>query len=190
MNRQGALKQEGIRAPTAERRIAPVLAGAFFSKAERAASCQFCNSGWRDQPVRQVESELASPARLCICKLVSCSSNLLGLFGISFLAATLLPAFKSELGLSGLDLSGKRSNCRSARDATASLGNTLGSVVNWGLGRGAIRFADAKPGFPVKADKIEKSYGVVPADTVRWSLLMSWGAASSAIRIDTGCRSS
>lgn len=96
-------------------------------------------------------------------------SSLLGLFGISFLAATLFPV-QSELGLSGLIY--LETAPTAVLVATASLGNTLGSVVNWGLGRGAAGFADAK-WFPVKPDKLEKAtawyrrYG-------RWSLLMSW----------------
>ncbi|MBG6208324.1 membrane protein YqaA with SNARE-associated domain [Labrenzia sp. EL_126] len=97
------------------------------------------------------------------------SSSLLGLFGISFLAATLLPA-QSELGLSGLIY--LESAPVLLLVMTASLGNTLGSLVNWGLGRSAIRFSDAR-WFPVKPEKLERAtawyqrYG-------RWSLLMSW----------------
>ncbi|MBG6146436.1 membrane protein YqaA with SNARE-associated domain [Labrenzia sp. EL_142] len=97
------------------------------------------------------------------------SSSLLGLFGISFLAATLLPA-QSELGLSGLIYLETAPVLLLVM--TASLGNTLGSLVNWGLGRGAIRFSDAM-WFPVKPEKLERAtawyqrYG-------RWSLLMSW----------------
>ncbi|MES0880631.1 YqaA family protein [Roseibium sp. SCP14] len=97
------------------------------------------------------------------------SSSLLGLFGISFLAATLLPA-QSELGLSSLIY--LKTEPVVLLIFAASLGNTLGSVVNWAIGRGAVRFSDAS-WFPVKADKLEKAtkwyhrYG-------RWSLLLSW----------------
>ncbi|WP_306145668.1 YqaA family protein [Roseibium sp. MMSF_3412] len=96
-------------------------------------------------------------------------SSLLGLFGISFLAATLFPV-QSELGLSGLIY--LETAPIALLVATASLGNTFGSVVNWGLGRGAVSFSDAK-WFPIKPDKLERAtawyrrYG-------RWSLLMSW----------------
>lgn len=97
------------------------------------------------------------------------NGTLIGLFGISFVAATLFPA-GSELGLSGLILAG--SDPVMVLVAVASLGNTLGSMVNWGLGRGAAAFSDAA-WFPVSADKLDKAtawyhrYG-------RWSLLLSW----------------
>lgn len=92
-----------------------------------------------------------------------------GLFLSSFLAATLLPA-QSELALAGL----------LAHDAAApalligvaTLGNTLGSLVNWLLGRWAHRLGE-RPWFPVKGDALRKAeawyhrYG-------RWSLLLSW----------------
>jgi membrane protein YqaA with SNARE-associated domain len=97
------------------------------------------------------------------------SASLLGLFGISFVAATLLPA-QSELGLSGLIAAGTDPVVLLV--AAASLGNTLGSMVNWALGRGAVSFSDAR-WFPVKAEMLERAtrwyhrYG-------RWSLLMSW----------------
>ncbi|MCX2721806.1 YqaA family protein [Roseibium salinum] len=97
------------------------------------------------------------------------SSAVLALFGVSFLAATLLPA-QSELGLSGLIYLGDEPVILLI--AAASLGNTLGSVVNWGLGRGAAKFSEAT-WFPVSGDKLEKAttwyhrYG-------RWSLLLSW----------------
>ena len=97
------------------------------------------------------------------------TSTLLGLFGISFLAATLLPA-QSELGLSGLIYLDSAPVVLLV--LVASIGNTLGSVVNWGLGRGAIHFADAA-WFPVKPDKLQKATGWYHRYG-RWSLLLSW----------------
>jgi membrane protein YqaA with SNARE-associated domain len=97
------------------------------------------------------------------------SASLLGLFGISFLAATLLPA-QSELSLSSLIYLDTEPVVLLV--LAASLGNTLGSVVNWALGRGAAHFSSAT-WFPVKTDKLDKAtawyhrYG-------RWSLLLSW----------------
>ena len=90
------------------------------------------------------------------------------LFFSSFLAATILP-FYSEVflfamvqqGLPGWSLV-----------ATASLGNTLGSVVNWYLGRYLLKYQDKK-WFYFKQSQIEKSqrwferYG-------KWSLLFAW----------------
>ena len=56
-----------------------------------------------------------------------------GLFIAAFLAATILPA-QSEAGLAALILASPASVTLLV--ATASLGNILGSVVNWYLGRG------------------------------------------------------
>jgi membrane protein YqaA with SNARE-associated domain len=52
----------------------------------------------------------------------------LSLFGISFLAATILP-FSSELSLAGLISTSNFNNLLLL--IVASLGNVLGSVVNW-----------------------------------------------------------
>jgi membrane protein YqaA with SNARE-associated domain len=93
----------------------------------------------------------------------------LGLFGVAFLAATILPA-QSELGLAGLIAS-------SDYDVlililVASAGNTLGAVVNWILGRGIDRLHDRKwfPVTPEQLDKATKQYHKYG----RWSLLLSW----------------
>lgn len=97
------------------------------------------------------------------------SGSLLALFGVSFLAATLLPA-QSELGLSALIYMGDHPVA--VLVLVASLGNTLGSVVNWALGRGAVQFSHRR-WFPVKPEKLERAsrwyrrYG-------KWSLLLSW----------------
>lgn len=92
-----------------------------------------------------------------------------GLFIAAFLAATILPA-QSEAGLAALILASPASVTLLV--ATASLGNILGSVVNWYLGRGINRFT-GKPWFPANADQLSRAtswyhrYG-------RWSLLLSW----------------
>lgn len=92
-----------------------------------------------------------------------------GLFLSSFLAATLLPA-QSELALAGLlshDVAAP-----ALLIGVATLGNTLGSLVNWLLGRWAHRLGERR-WFPVKGDALRKAeawyhrYG-------RWSLLLSW----------------
>lgn len=91
------------------------------------------------------------------------------LFGIAFLAATILPA-QSELGLAGLIASGDYDIA--ILITVASSGNTLGAFVNWTLGRGIDRLRDRK-WFPVSPARLEKTtewyrkYG-------RWSLLLSW----------------
>lgn len=92
-----------------------------------------------------------------------------GLFAVAFLAATVLPA-QSELGLAGLVVSDSHSVVLLV--AVASAGNTLGAVVNCGLGRGIERFS-GRHWFPVKPDRLQRAaswyrrYG-------RWSLLLSW----------------
>ena len=95
--------------------------------------------------------------------------ELSALFFSAFLAATIFPA-QSELGLAYL--------LREAPDmpvaliAVASLGNTLGSVVNWALGRGfrSWSFAERfRPGEKqlARAESWYRRFGY-------WSLLMSW----------------
>lgn len=93
----------------------------------------------------------------------------LGLFLAAFGAATLLP-LQSEALLVGLLLSGKYGLW--ALLAVATLGNVLGSLVNWWLGRGIERF-HRRRWFPVSPRHLEKArahyqrYG-------HWSLLLSW----------------
>ena len=93
----------------------------------------------------------------------------LSLFIISFLAATILP-FSSELTLAGLMATSSYDNLLLL--IVASLGNILGSVVNWILGFYS-RNLSTKRWFPFKDKKIEKSskwfnkFG-------RWSLLFAW----------------
>ncbi len=93
----------------------------------------------------------------------------LSLFLISFLAATILP-FSSELTLAGLVSTSNYDNLLLL--AVASLGNVLGSVVNWILGFYS-RNLSTKRWFPFKDKQIKKSskwfnkFG-------RWSLLFAW----------------
>lgn len=92
----------------------------------------------------------------------------LSLFFSAFLAATILP-LQSEAVLV-MALLGEHSPL--AVIAVASVGNILGAVVNWLLGRGIERFRDRR-WFPVgeaqlaRAQDWYRRYG-------RWSLLASW----------------
>lgn len=92
-----------------------------------------------------------------------------GLFGVAFLAATLLP-LQSESILAGLLLAGHAPALMLV--AIASLGNTAGSSVNWLLGRYVERFRNRR-WFPVSDAALSRAqawyqrYG-------RWSLLLSW----------------
>lgn len=93
----------------------------------------------------------------------------LGLFGAAFLAATIFPA-QSEGVLVGLLLTDRFSVALLL--VVASVGNVLGSVINWALGRGIERFRN-RPWFPASATSLDRAtrwyrrYG-------RWSLLLSW----------------
>ncbi|RWD47228.1 MAG: DedA family protein [Mesorhizobium sp.] len=92
-----------------------------------------------------------------------------GLFLVAFAAATILPA-QSEAALAGLLATGSFSPAMLV--VVASMGNILGSAVNWGLGRGIERFRD-RPWFPLRPATLNRAtnwyhrYG-------RWSLLLSW----------------
>lgn len=92
-----------------------------------------------------------------------------GLFGLAFAAATIFPA-QSEAALAGLIALGNQPT--TVLVAVASVGNVLGSLVNWLLGRGLERFRDRK-WFPAgdrtfdRASAWYRRYG-------RWTLLLSW----------------
>ncbi|HAR84040.1 MAG TPA: hypothetical protein DCS25_16665, partial [Sulfitobacter pontiacus] len=61
----------------------------------------------------------------------------LSLFAVAFLAATILP-MQSEALLVGLMIHGQHGVLGLL--AVATVGNVLGSVVNWGLGHAVLRF--------------------------------------------------
>lgn len=92
-----------------------------------------------------------------------------GLFLSAFVSATLLPC-QSELVLSGFVLTHK--DLAWLIVTVATTGNTLGSVVNWMMGKCLCSFHDRK-WFPIRKEKLEKAaswykkYG-------KWSLLLSW----------------
>ena len=92
-----------------------------------------------------------------------------GLFAAAFAAATVLPV-QSEVVLIPLLLGEHYPAWLLV--LVASLGNTLGSAVNWALGRLLARFEHQR-WFPVRRQTIARAeawyhrYG-------RWSLLLSW----------------
>lgn len=92
-----------------------------------------------------------------------------GLFLSAFGAATLLP-LQSEAVLVGLLLGGQYPLWSLL--LAASLGNVLGSLVNWLLGRGIERWHD-KRWFPVSRQALEKAQ-VRYRRFGCWSLLLSW----------------
>lgn len=97
------------------------------------------------------------------------ASGYAGLFLTAFLAATLVP-LSSEAVLAamghaeGFDLT--------LLFALATLGNTLGAVANWALGRFCLRWAGRRR-FPFSREQLTRAserfgkYGV-------WSLLFAW----------------
>ena len=91
-----------------------------------------------------------------------------GLFAIAFVAATILPA-QSETVLVGLQMAGYPVILLVV---VASLGNTLGAVVNWALGRGIERFKHRRwfPASEAALARATRWYG----RWGRWSLLFSW----------------
>lgn len=101
--------------------------------------------------------------------MISATSGYFGLFLAAFLAATILPA-QSELGLAALYARGGYSLFLLV--LFASIGNTLGSVVNWFIGRSIERFKNRK-WFPASDKQLEKANAWY-AKFGRWSLLLSW----------------
>lgn len=92
-----------------------------------------------------------------------------GLFGIAFVAATILPA-QSEAALVGLIFADRFPIWLLI--VVASAGNVLGAVVNWALGRGVERFRDQR-WFPVKGAALDRATQWY-SRWGRWSLLLSW----------------
>lgn len=94
---------------------------------------------------------------------------LAGLFVTSFLAATILP-LSSEAVLAGVALTTTQD--RLLLWSVATVANTLGSLLNWALGRWGARFHD-RPWFPVKPRTYEAAAGRFRRYGT-WSLLLSW----------------
>jgi membrane protein YqaA with SNARE-associated domain len=92
-----------------------------------------------------------------------------GLFLSALVAATVLPA-QSEAVLAALVLAGEQPIW--ALVLVASVGNVLGSVINWLLGRGLVTFRD-KPWFPASPAALARAEGLYKRHG-RWSLLLSW----------------
>lgn len=91
------------------------------------------------------------------------------LFFAAFLAATLIPA-QSESVLTGLIMAGGQPVA--ALVAAASLGNILGSVVNWLAGRGVERFRGRR-WFPASEPQLQRARRHY-ARFGYWSLLLAW----------------
>lgn len=91
------------------------------------------------------------------------------LFAVSLIAATLFP-LQSEALLAGLLIAGKEPAWLLI--AVASVGNVVGSTINWVLGRFIEHFRERR-WFPIKPAALaraERWYGRYG----RWTLLLSW----------------
>jgi len=95
--------------------------------------------------------------------------SLAGLFGVAFVAATIFPA-QSEVALVALLTLSELSPF--VLVIVATIGNVLGSVTNWLLGRWIERYRQRR-WFPVNQQALDRAtrwyrrWG-------RWSLLLSW----------------
>ncbi len=116
-----------------------------------------------------IEATCAKTHRGAINTAMSSLFTHASLFAIAFLAATLLPV-QSEAVLAGLLALSTESWWTLL--GVATLGNTLGAVVNWMLGRGLQRF-ETRRWFPVTPAQLENAklhylrWG-------RWCLFFSW----------------
>ncbi|MDM8567805.1 YqaA family protein [Candidatus Halobeggiatoa sp. HSG11] len=94
---------------------------------------------------------------------------ILTLFISAFLSATILP-FSSEIILTSLVLSGEYNLL--ILWVSATVGNVIGAIINWWLGRYVIIFQEKK-WFPFKQKELNKAreiflkYGL-------WTLLFAW----------------
>lgn len=95
-------------------------------------------------------------------------SGYLVLFGSAFLAATILP-FYSEVVLFAMLREG---GDPMALVSIATLGNTLGAVVNWLMGLFLLRFRH-RPWFYFNDEQIERAQRWYQRHGV-WSLLLAW----------------
>jgi len=93
----------------------------------------------------------------------------LALFGLAFVAATLLPA-QSEVALAAMVASGRYEIAFLILAAT--LGNVLGSLTNWLIGRFLASQQNAR-WFPVSRRALEKAQDRYKRWGA-WTLLLSW----------------
>ncbi len=104
-----------------------------------------------------------------------------GLFLAAFGAATLLP-FQSEIVLVGLLIAGNLD--WPPLLIVASVGNILGSVVNWIMGRGIEHFRHRRwwPVSEAQMDRAQRWYGKYGV----WTLLLSWAPLGDPVTVVAG----
>jgi len=108
-------------------------------------------------------------------------AQLAGLFLAAFGAATILP-FQSEVVFVGLQLAGTVS--LKWLIVVASIGNTLGAVVNYVMGRGIERFRHRR-WFPANDAQMARAQGWYARWGV-WTLLLSWAPLGDAFTVIAG----
>ena len=95
--------------------------------------------------------------------------ELAGLFAAAFLSATLLPGSSEAVFAAGLG-TGRMGLAEAL--VVATIGNTLGSCVNWALGVYAARWRYSRF-FPIREAQFDR-YSALYRRYGVWSLLASW----------------
>ena len=108
-------------------------------------------------------------------------AQLAGLFAAAFGAATILP-FQSEGVFVALQVAGRVS--LPALLIVASVGNTLGSVLNYVMGRGIEHFRHRR-WFPVTEAQLDRAQGWYARWGV-WTLLLSWAPLGDGFTVVAG----
>lgn len=108
-------------------------------------------------------------------------AQLAGLFAAAFGAATILP-FQSEVVFVALQVAGSVS--LPALLIVASVGNTLGSVLNYVMGRGIEHFRHRR-WFPVTEAQLDRAQGWYARWGV-WTLLLSWAPLGDGFTVAAG----
>lgn len=108
-------------------------------------------------------------------------TSLSGLFAAAFLAATPVP-FQSELIFLAMQAAGVADLW--VLITVASVGNTLGSFVNYALGRGVARF-EGKRWFPATPAQMARAEAWFQRWGV-WVLLLSWAPLGDLITVMAG----
>jgi len=107
--------------------------------------------------------------------------QLSGLFVAAFGAATILP-FQSEVVFVALQVAGRASVL--VLVIVASVGNVLGAVVNYIMGRGIERFRTRR-WFPVNAAQLARAQRWYARWGV-WTLLLSWAPLGDGFTVIAG----
>lgn len=108
-------------------------------------------------------------------------TGLTAMFLVAFGAATLLPA-QSEILFAALQLRGDHDIV--VLTLVASVGNTLGSVVNYVMGWQVERFSGRR-WFPLTPHQLERAKGWYNRWGV-WTLLLSWAPLGDGITVVAG----